>query len=198
MIRVEATVIETRQAAAFDGLFKDLLDIAYQRLILGNGESKGLAGFVCPAGPADAMGVGVDGVWHVEIDHMGDLGDVNAPGGDIRGNQNVIFSFAKAVNRFLPPVLRHITLQRRGVQFMRAVQYQKIDDDGLHVTVDGTPQVLPVDTIIVCAGQESLRDLHDELQHAGISTELVGGAWQAAELDAKAAIDQATRLASVV
>lgn len=91
-----------------------------------------------------------------------------------------------------------LTLQRRGVHFMRGVQYRQIDDNGLHITVDGEQRILPVDTIIVCAGQESLRHLYDELQQAGISTELVGGAWQAAELDAKAAIDQATRLAAVV
>ena len=91
-----------------------------------------------------------------------------------------------------------LALKRRGVRFLPGVQYKKIDDDGLHLVAAGEYSVLPVDTVIVCAGQEPLRDLYQALCDQGLSATLVGGAHEAAELDAKAAIDQATRLAAVI
>jgi 2,4-dienoyl-CoA reductase (NADPH2) len=78
------------------------------------------------------------------------------------------------------------------------VDYQRIDDDGLHVTVDGEPRLLEVDTVVVCAGQESERGLYDDLLAAGRTAHLVGGADVAAELDAKRAIKQATELAATL
>jgi 2,4-dienoyl-CoA reductase (NADPH2) len=91
-----------------------------------------------------------------------------------------------------------LTLQRRDVKMVSGVEYLKIADDGLHVRIEGEPQVLDVDTIIVCAGQTSLRSLYDELNDAGTSVHLIGGADEAAELDAKRAIDQASSLAACV
>lgn len=88
-----------------------------------------------------------------------------------------------------------LTLQRRGVQMIPGVGYDRIDDAGLHVVIDGEAQVLDVDNVIICAGQEPLRTLHDNLTDAGQSSHLIGGAYEAAELDAKAAIKQATELA---
>ena len=76
------------------------------------------------------------------------------------------------------------------------VTYERIDGAGLHVTVDGEPKTLAVDTIVVCAGQEPRRDLQAPLEAAGIPFSLIGGADAAAELDAKRAIDQGTRLAA--
>jgi 2,4-dienoyl-CoA reductase (NADPH2) len=91
------------------------------------------------------------------------------------------------------------TLQARGVETIRGVAYEQIDDTGLHITV-GTrpprPRVLPVDDIVICAGQEPQRELHDELVAGGASMHLIGGADVAAELDAKRAIDQGTRVAA--
>jgi 2,4-dienoyl-CoA reductase (NADPH2) len=78
------------------------------------------------------------------------------------------------------------------------VQYDRIDDEGLHVTVDGQSTVLPVDTIVLCTGQEPRRDLYDELRTAGRSVHLIGGADVAAELDAKRAIKQGTELAAAL
>ena len=72
------------------------------------------------------------------------------------------------------------------------------DDEGLHITIDGKPQVLPVDNVVVCAGQEPNRVLADELIQAGIKAHVIGGADVAAELDAKRAIDQGTRLAAAL
>ena len=77
------------------------------------------------------------------------------------------------------------------------VAYDRVDDAGLHVTIDGgAPQVLDVDHIVVCAGQEPLRQLYDALVAAGQSAHLIGGADVAAELDAKRAILQGTTLAA--
>lgn len=89
-------------------------------------------------------------------------------------------------------------LKHRGVAMVAGVSYDRIDDEGLHVTIDGEAQLLPVDTIVLCAGQEPRRDLYEELVAAGRSTHLIGGADVAAELDAKRAIDQGTRLAAAL
>ncbi len=87
------------------------------------------------------------------------------------------------------------TLQRRGVRMVGAVEYLEISDAGLHARVGGEDRLFEVDTIIVCAGQEPLRTLYDSLVGDGVKASLVGGAFEAMELDAKRAIDQATRMA---
>ncbi len=78
------------------------------------------------------------------------------------------------------------------------VNYERIDDAGLHITVDGQATTLAVDTVVVCAGQESRRELLAPLQAAGIPVTLIGGADVATELDAKRAIDQGTRVAAAL
>jgi 2,4-dienoyl-CoA reductase (NADPH2) len=92
--------------------------------------------------------------------------------------------------------IHRTTLKQRGVIMINGVTYDKIDDAGLHVTYRGARKVLAVDTVIICAGQEPLRDLKDELENQGMSTHLIGGADLAVELDAKRAIDQGARLAA--
>ena len=89
-------------------------------------------------------------------------------------------------------------LKHRGVTMVPGVTYERIDDDGLHIAVDGSPRVLDVDTIVLCTGQESERTLHEELSARGLTVHLIGGADVAAELDAKRAIDQGTRLAAAL
>ena len=74
--------------------------------------------------------------------------------------------------------------------------YRKIDDEGLHLLVDGQPRTLQVDHVILCAGQEPNRGLFDELVAAGITVHKIGGCDIASELDAKRAIDQGPRLAA--
>jgi 2,4-dienoyl-CoA reductase (NADPH2) len=88
------------------------------------------------------------------------------------------------------------TLKAKRVQMLGGVSYERFDDAGLHITVAGKPQLLEVDNVVVCAGQEPNRSLADELTGAGIATHVIGGADVAAELDAKRAIDQGTRLAA--
>ncbi|MGW0866481.1 FAD-dependent oxidoreductase [Streptomyces sp. NPDC002611] len=89
-------------------------------------------------------------------------------------------------------------LKHRGVTMVPGVSYDRIDDAGLHVTVDGAGTVLEVDTIVLCTGQEPRRGLYEELVAAGRSTHLIGGADVAAELDAKRAIKQGTELAAAL
>jgi len=89
-----------------------------------------------------------------------------------------------------------LSLSKREVKMMNSVSYQKIDDQGLHILNNNQPQLLDVDTIIICAGQESNRTLFDSLERAGLNVKLVGGAYKAAELDAKEAINQASYLAA--
>lgn len=90
------------------------------------------------------------------------------------------------------------SLAKKGVIMISEVEYLKVDDDGFHVLVKGETQILNVDQIVVCAGQEPSRALFDELQAAGISAHLIGGADEAAELDAKRAIHQACTLAAQI
>ncbi|WP_085872690.1 MULTISPECIES: NADPH-dependent 2,4-dienoyl-CoA reductase [unclassified Nocardioides] len=88
-------------------------------------------------------------------------------------------------------------LRQSGVVQLSGVTYDRVDDAGLHVTVDGEPRVLEVDHVVLCAGQESVRDLYDELLAVRPhGTHLIGGADVAAELDAKRAIEQGTRVAA--
>ncbi len=91
-----------------------------------------------------------------------------------------------------------LTLTRRGVNMMNGVEYQKIDDDGLHLLAGGEPVLLEADTIIICAGQDPRRDLYDALSGGSVPVDLIGGAYEANELDAKAAIKQASYLAAEV
>ena len=89
-------------------------------------------------------------------------------------------------------------LQRRGVEMLGGVSYLGIEEGGLRIRVDGQERLLEVDDVVVCAGQEPLDGLALELERAGIAATRVGGALEAAELDAKRAIDQATRLAAAL
>ena len=90
-------------------------------------------------------------------------------------------------------------LRTKQVEMIPSVEYLRVDDAGLHISVaGGEPQVLPVDNVILCAGQTPLRELQAELEAAGVTVHLVGGADVAAELDAKRAIDQGSRVAAAV
>jgi len=94
--------------------------------------------------------------------------------------------------------IHRATLKAKGVSMLGGVEYLGVDDSGLRIRVDGEEQLLPVSHVVVCAGQEPRRDLHAALQAAGIHAQLIGGADVAAELDAKRAIDQGSRLAAAL
>ena len=91
------------------------------------------------------------------------------------------------------------SLKNRKVDMLAGISYRKIDDRGLHVVMGETEErVLEVDHIIVCAGQEPMRELQGPLEAAGVPNHLIGGAKLAAELDAKRAIDEGSRLAAAL
>jgi 2,4-dienoyl-CoA reductase (NADPH2) len=97
--------------------------------------------------------------------------------------------------------IHRATLQMKRVEMIGGVNYERITRGGLFVTYgegrkDG--QVIECDTVVLCAGQEPLRELHAPLVAAGLAVHLIGGADEATELDAKRAIDQGTRLAAVL
>jgi 2,4-dienoyl-CoA reductase (NADPH2) len=92
--------------------------------------------------------------------------------------------------------IHRAALKHKQVEMIAGVSYRNIDERGLHIEVDGETRLLEVDHVVLCAGQESRRDLYEPLTRAGVKTHLIGGADLAAELDAKRAIDQGTRLAA--
>lgn len=89
------------------------------------------------------------------------------------------------------------SLRAKGVRQFSGVSYERISDDGLHIRIGrDRPRLLPVDNVVLCAGQESVRDLEKDLRRIGVTAHVIGGAALAAELDAKRAIRQGTELAS--
>ncbi|WP_235299497.1 NADPH-dependent 2,4-dienoyl-CoA reductase [Portibacter marinus] len=94
--------------------------------------------------------------------------------------------------------IHRASLKMKKVKMLANVNYERIDDEGLHIFHDDQQKVLKVDTVVICAGQESLRKLYDELDKAGETVHLIGGAKKAAELDAKRAIYEAAHVAAKI
>ena len=89
-------------------------------------------------------------------------------------------------------------LKNRDVKMIAGASYDKIDDQGLHITVNDQPKIIEVDNVIICAGQESFTAMYEQLKADGKSVHLIGGAKEAGELDAKRAIRQGATLAAVI
>ncbi|CAM1366125.1 oxidoreductase [Tenacibaculum xiamenense] len=94
--------------------------------------------------------------------------------------------------------IHRANLKKKNVQFIKEVQYTKIDDQGLHYSQNDEAKVLAVDNIIICAGQVPFKELYEPLKSKGVTVHVIGGAHVAAELDAKEAINQGSRLAAVL
>jgi 2,4-dienoyl-CoA reductase (NADPH2) len=90
------------------------------------------------------------------------------------------------------------SLAKRAVKIVAGVTYERVDDSGLHILVDGVPRVIEADTIVICAGQVSNRGLFDELRAAGIEAHVIGGAKEASELDAMRAVEEGVRIAQAL
>ncbi|KAA0095311.1 NADPH-dependent 2,4-dienoyl-CoA reductase [Mycolicibacterium sp. P1-18] len=91
------------------------------------------------------------------------------------------------------------SLRAKGVHQLSGVNYERVDDDGLHISFGSDhsdPRLLAVDNVVICAGQDSVRDLADRLRRRGVEPHVIGGADVAAEIDAKRAIRQGTELAA--
>lgn len=94
--------------------------------------------------------------------------------------------------------IHRLSLNKKKVRMITGVKYQKIDDRGLHIIIDGEEKIIEVDNIILCTGQESNRALEEELLTGGAMVHLIGGAKEAGELDAEKAIHQGAYLAASI
>ncbi|MFC4700650.1 FAD-dependent oxidoreductase [Glaciecola siphonariae] len=94
--------------------------------------------------------------------------------------------------------IHRASLVNHKVKMMGGVTYERIDDEGLHISINDKPQTLAVDNIIICAGQEPLKELEESVVAAGMTVHIIGGADVAAELDAKRAIRQGAELAAAI
>ncbi|WP_323751108.1 NADPH-dependent 2,4-dienoyl-CoA reductase [Marinobacter sp.] len=147
--------------------------------------------------------------WGVDltVEHRGGIkgvqAEVPAPAREVYLLQRKVSKVGKNLGKTTGWIHR-TSLKNRDVQMIPGVSYRKIDDEGLHITVtpkgaeQGEDKLLPVDTVIICAGQDPLRDMQAGLEAAGLPVHLIGGADVAAELDAKRAIDQGSRLAAEI
>ena len=91
--------------------------------------------------------------------------------------------------------VHRLSLMKRGVKMLNGVEYMRVDDDGLHIRYQDKTQCLPVDNVVLCAGQEPYRPLKIQLAEHGIDAHVIGGADVAAELDARRAIEQGMKVA---
>jgi len=155
-----------------------------------------------PEGPAESQNIDAFfGAWGVDKD-VKNAGGLTKPvpekiAREVYLLQRKTTAHGKGLGRSTGWIHR-LTLQKRGIHMLGGVTYRKVDDKGLHITADGEDRLLEVDSIVVCAGQESNRDLYNALNEAGVSATLIGGAEEASELDARRAIDFGTRLATAV
>ncbi|MDP9199013.1 MAG: FAD-dependent oxidoreductase, partial [Pseudomonadota bacterium] len=94
--------------------------------------------------------------------------------------------------------VHRLALKRRGVRMLAGVAYDRVDDSGLSITHDGKSRLLSVDHVVICAGQEPLRELAAGIEGAGMTAHLIGGSKIATELDAVRAIDEGARLAAAL
>ncbi len=94
--------------------------------------------------------------------------------------------------------IHRTTLKKHGVEMLSGVSYERIDDAGLHLTISNDQRVLEVDNVVLCTGQVAENTLYQHLKAAGFPVHLIGGAKLAAELDARRAIDEGTRLAAAL
>ena len=197
--------IENDTAVLYTDVIRALKPVGKKVAVIGAG---GIGFDVCElishAGPSGALDRDVFArEWGIDFD--------NHPRGGVTGVKPVAAKTDREIwllQRKETPVGRglgrttgwthRLSLIRRDVTMLNAVEYLKIDDDGLHIKREGQIQILPVDTVIICAGQESERSLFDKLEENGASVELIGGAFKAAELDAKAAIKQASYAAAKI
>lgn len=122
----------------------------------------------------------------------------------IHPSEREIFMFKRSKGKFGGKLgkttgwIHRANLKKQNVKFINEVQYTKIDDKGLHYTQNEEAKVLEVDNVVICAGQTPLKELYENLSDSNKKIHVIGGADVAAELDAKRAIDQGSRLAASI
>ncbi len=141
--------------------------------------------------------------WGIDQD-LAHRGGLSPTGGKVHLSPRQIFLLQRKTSKVGEGLgkttgwIHRTSLAMRGVKMLNSVSYESIDDEGLHIIRAEQASCLPVDTIIICAGQEPRRELHQPLLEMGKTVHLIGGADIAAELDARRAIDQGTRLALAI
>lgn len=141
--------------------------------------------------------------WGIDQD-LAQRGGLSPVGGKVHPSPRQIFLLQRKTSKAGEGLgkttgwIHRTSLAMRGVRMLNSVSYESIDDEGLHIIRAEQASCLPVDTIIICAGQEPRRELHQPLLEMGKTVHLIGGADIAAELDARRAIDQGTRLALTI
>ncbi len=141
--------------------------------------------------------------WGIDQD-LAQRGGLSPVGGKVHPSPRQIFLLQRKTSKVGEGLgkttgwIHRTSLAMRGVKMLNSVSYESIDDEGLHIIRAEQASCLPVDTIIICAGQEPRRELHQPLLEMGKTVHLIGGADIAAELDARRAIDQGTRLALTI
>ncbi|CNE89856.1 2%2C4-dienoyl-CoA reductase [Yersinia enterocolitica] len=141
--------------------------------------------------------------WGIDQD-LAQRGGLSPVGGKVHPSPRQIFLLQRKTSKVGEGLgkttgwIHRTSLAMRGVRMLNSVSYESIDDEGLHIIRAEQASCLPVDTIIICAGQEPRRELHQPLLEMGKTVHLIGGADIAAELDARRAIDQGTRLALAI
>ncbi|AKF36666.1 FAD-dependent oxidoreductase [Yersinia enterocolitica] len=141
--------------------------------------------------------------WGIDQD-LAQRGGLSPVGGKVHPSPRQIFLLQRKTSKVGEGLgkttgwIHRTSLAMRGVRMLNSVSYESIDDEGLHIIRAEQASCLPVDTIIICAGQEPRRELHQPLLEMGKTVHLIGGADIAAELDARRAIDQGTRLALTI
>lgn len=197
--------IDHPKAVSYIEVIKGLKPVGRKVAIMGaGGIGFDVAEKITHAGKSSALDVDIFAKeWGIDFE--------NHPRGGVTGVEPIVARADREVTllqRKTTPVGRglgkttgwthRITLARRGVKMINGVEYLRIDDQGLHLRINDQYEILDVDTVIICAGQLPLRDLFDQLVERGIDADLVGGAYEAMELDAKRAINQASYLAAAV
>ena len=140
--------------------------------------------------------------WKVDLDYK-------TPGGlldkaDIEPSPREIFLLQRKTTKVGAGLgkttgwIHRSSLKNKKVKSLNGVTYLKIDDEGLHIKINDVEQCLKVDNVILCAGQNPLKDLFNQLQSHSKPVHIIGGADVAAELDAKRAIRQGAELASKI
>jgi len=92
--------------------------------------------------------------------------------------------------------IHRASLRHKQVKMLCGVSYERVDEAGLHIRINGEPHLLAVDNVIICAGQESNPRLYSAIKSSRVPVHLIGGARLATELDAKRAIEEGTRLSA--
>ena len=162
-----------------------------------------LAEYLVHEGESPALNVNLfNKEWGIDDDYENaggfELPEPSAPARQITLLQRKTSKLGKGLGKTTGWIHR-AALAMKQVRMIGGVSYDRIDDQGLHITVAGqAPQIIECDTIVVCAGQLSLKDLYDDLDSAAINTHLIGGSKLAGELDAKRAIREGFEVASMI